>query len=329
MDSRSAPAQCPSCSHGSILERPGYQMGEFRLYSCLNCLCHFVYPMPGEDELLRFYSGLYGERMLRKTQERKPLHADGPMIVRWIRRFAPNAKDACEVGCGSGRLLLTLKEAGFRTKGYEPAPILAETAARTFRLDVVPGTLQQAGSSQFDVVIERHVIEHVLSPTIEMSHIARVLKPGGIAILATPNFASVSARCTGLGWEWFNPPAHAFYLDAASMKHLFRNVDLDLVHTSTRQGDCINLYLAFCAALLLRIQRSKLHPRYWEKSVDSGSPNWMLMARRFLIPVTQGLFRATLPLAFPIYMLGLGEELWMVARKRAHPGHTQTDRGSP
>lgn len=39
----------------------------------------------------------------------------------------------------------------------------------------------------FDIVVSNHVIEHVSSPDQHLSEIARVLKPGGVAYLATPN----------------------------------------------------------------------------------------------------------------------------------------------
>lgn len=42
-------------------------------------------------------------------------------------------------------------------------------------------------SSKFDIVITNHVIEHVPDQKLHMAEIERVLKPGGIAYLATPS----------------------------------------------------------------------------------------------------------------------------------------------
>ncbi len=39
----------------------------------------------------------------------------------------------------------------------------------------------------FDAVVSNHVIEHVVDQILHVSEIARVLKPGGVAYLATPN----------------------------------------------------------------------------------------------------------------------------------------------
>lgn len=43
------------------------------------------------------------------------------------------------------------------------------------------------GSACFDAVVSNHVIEHVQDQELHLSEIARVLKPGGVGYLATPN----------------------------------------------------------------------------------------------------------------------------------------------
>lgn len=42
-------------------------------------------------------------------------------------------------------------------------------------------------NNSFDVVISNHVVEHVYDQQLHLSEISRVLKPGGIIYLATPN----------------------------------------------------------------------------------------------------------------------------------------------
>ena len=48
----------------------------------------------------------------------------------------------------------------------------------------------------FDRIESREVIEHVMSPSIMINEIGRVLKPGGIAVITTENEASVSIEHT-------------------------------------------------------------------------------------------------------------------------------------
>jgi SAM-dependent methyltransferase len=41
--------------------------------------------------------------------------------------------------------------------------------------------------ASFDVIFSIHVIEHVVSPSLYLSEVARLLKPGGVVLLSCPN----------------------------------------------------------------------------------------------------------------------------------------------
>ncbi len=60
-------------------------------------------------------------------------------------------------------------------------------------------------SESFDAVVSNQVIEHVPSSDHFMAEIARVLKPGGLAIVSTENLASWhNVVALILGWEPFS-----------------------------------------------------------------------------------------------------------------------------
>ena len=52
----------------------------------------------------------------------------------------------------------------------------------------------QIGESQFDLVTAIEVIEHVESPICFLRNVGRLLAPGGVAVLTTPNVDSLPAR---------------------------------------------------------------------------------------------------------------------------------------
>ena len=60
----------------------------------------------------------------------------------------------------------------------------------------------------FDVVVSNNVLEHLLQPATVFSEVYRVLKPGGIFLIKTPNclhYVALLARCTPHRFhEWFN-----------------------------------------------------------------------------------------------------------------------------
>jgi 2-polyprenyl-3-methyl-5-hydroxy-6-metoxy-1,4-benzoquinol methylase len=64
----------------------------------------------------------------------------------------------------------------------------------------------QAGS--FDVVILKHVVEHLEQPRIALEEAGRICAPAGLLILATPNLASRLKPWKGDKWIGYQDPTH-------------------------------------------------------------------------------------------------------------------------
>jgi len=94
-----------------------------------------------------------------------------------------------EVGCATGVLLDSLRGIGMRTVGVDLSPWAIERA-RAKGHDALVGTLeaQGFGSDSFACAIALDVVEHLPDPKAFMSEVWRVLKPGGLAIVGTPNY---------------------------------------------------------------------------------------------------------------------------------------------
>ena len=68
--------------------------------------------------------------------------------------------------------------------------------------------LQDFPDRCFDVVTMWHVIEHLADPLNTLSTVQRVLKPGGLLMLRTPNAASWEARLFRGCWYGVDAPRH-------------------------------------------------------------------------------------------------------------------------
>jgi SAM-dependent methyltransferase len=96
-----------------------------------------------------------------------------------------------DVGTGGGYIAEHLAEvvgATGRIVGIDRLNQLPADSAVEFRL--LDGDRFPVGDAEFDVVVSNHVIEHVGTRLEQLGHlreVRRVLRPGGVAYLATPN----------------------------------------------------------------------------------------------------------------------------------------------
>jgi 2-polyprenyl-3-methyl-5-hydroxy-6-metoxy-1,4-benzoquinol methylase len=97
-----------------------------------------------------------------------------------------NADSILDFGCGSGGMLSAFAT-NFRVIGIEP-----DSGARDTAKDLGHTVFESANTAltnniQVDMVTLFHVIEHFYEATVELNRILRLLRPGGILIIETPN----------------------------------------------------------------------------------------------------------------------------------------------
>jgi len=137
--------------------------------------------------------------------------------VAFIRRYRRSGR-LVEIGCAYGFFLQEATDF-FEVVGLELAAAAA-ASCRDRGLNVLAGqasaeNLRRLGSA--DVFVLLDVLEHLSDPFDTLARCATCLKPGGLIVLTTGDFASPLARLTGARWRLMTPPQHLWFLTEACL----------------------------------------------------------------------------------------------------------------
>lgn len=126
------------------------------------------------------------------------------------RRNGKTGGRLLETGCGLGHLVGQL-ERSFETYGMDINPwALAQAKETAPRSVLFTGSAQEMPfpDGYFDVIISKHVVEHLPEPEKAIIECGRLLGPGGVLLLATPNLDSVLKPLKGKKWIGYQDPTH-------------------------------------------------------------------------------------------------------------------------
>jgi 2-polyprenyl-3-methyl-5-hydroxy-6-metoxy-1,4-benzoquinol methylase len=174
-------ARCVSC--GTLVRQGGLSDGDVRVV----------------DDARDFYGRRYW--LDHQTQELglpdiyARVRADLPeRCADWLevllRYRRPPAK-VLEVGAGHGAYTALLGWAGFDATALDLSSWTADLARERFGIRYLVGPVEEQDlePQSFDVVIANDVLEHLAAPKSSLAAWARLLKPDGLLVFQTPDFA--------------------------------------------------------------------------------------------------------------------------------------------
>jgi SAM-dependent methyltransferase len=223
---RAAVATATACGHPAadvvhLFDANDPATGDaFAIARCRWCDLAQTVPAPSPAELDHYYPRGYHSTTKRyRGGMDRVLSLVHRSRIRAIERLTGGAGSVLDIGCGPGVLLNRMRTRGWTVRGTERSPSAASQARDVFHLDVRAqevGDLIAEGAT-FDAVVLWHVAEHLHSPRATIRGIARLLKPGGILLIAVPNFGSPEARLGRAGWFHLDVPRHLVHLTPATL----------------------------------------------------------------------------------------------------------------
>lgn len=226
---------CPICQ--SLKIKFFFQKKKRRFFVCQNCCLKFIQPFPSESEVEKFYQAEYWHRKsyrgesalgyLSYLAERESFIDYFQKVLRELKRVYPRPSGkVLDIGCSFGFFLKVAQEADWQIYGIDLSPAPVEQAKRELGVKTIYNkSIEQAKfkANFFDLVTVFQTIEHVVDPERFLKEIKRVLKPGGVVLLSTPNAAGWQAKLMGKSWFSYRHPDHFYFFNFKNLSILLKN----------------------------------------------------------------------------------------------------------
>ena len=145
-------------------------------------------------------------------------------------------RDVVDLGCGRGEALALLAEQGLHAAGVDESEEMVRRC-REQGLDAAVGEalgfLRARAAASLDGVVSFHVVEHLPAATLGplVREAWRVLRPGGLLVLETPNPVSISVAAS----HFWRDPSHLRPLHPDALRLLceqagFESVEIRWLH---------------------------------------------------------------------------------------------------
>jgi len=146
---------------------------------------------------------------------------------RLIQKFHPQAHSVLDYGTATGEFLRFMQEKTFSVSGVEPNKDAREIANDKLE-NSVRVSIDELNDN-YDVITLWHVLEHIAEPEELIQKLKEKLNPGGIMLIAVPNFKSYDAAYYAQYWASYDVPRHLWHFSTLSIKKLFEKHQLQVV----------------------------------------------------------------------------------------------------
>jgi len=194
--------------HGGEAHRQGKGV-KTRIVKCRTCALIFPNPMPhpdGPDVRYADVSGYFEEVMQASDEAHRAL---GDQLARDAERLLGRKGKFLDVGCGRGGVVWAAAQRGWDAEGCDISEAFVRHATEVTGVNARAAKLEDIGypDHSFDVVTLVEVIEHLYNPRQTLEELQRIIRPGGLLYLSTPNEESIyqtlgNLYCRARGLDW-------------------------------------------------------------------------------------------------------------------------------
>lgn len=275
MEQRIHYTACPLCGAQElreIFQVKDYTVSQqqFTIVECTACTVRITQDVPAPDAIGPYYKSA---SYISHTNTREGLMN---RVYHWVRKrtLAQKRKlvqkatgrgigQLLDVGSGVGAFVKEMQDHGWKSTGLEPDPDARQIAQKESGIALQESQqLYELPNEQFDAITLWHVLEHVHDLQGYFAAFSRLLKPGGVLLIAVPNYTSADAARYGEFWAAYDVPRHLYHFSPSSMKQLAQKHGFDIKAYRPMWFD------SFYVALLSNQYRTGRHG--WVSAVWNG-----------------------------------------------------------
>ena len=170
---------------------------------CRRCSLIYLNPMPifaPSDEFselsLSFQYTRFQRNLTAELLEHDRMQMGRQLEIACLRSGIHGPGRFLDFGCGSGSSVRAAADLGWAAVGIDMDPALVDLGRKELQVDLICGTLPDLNleGNQFHFCRLRDVIEHLPNPYDVLLDVARLLVPGGIVLIATPNEGALPSQ---------------------------------------------------------------------------------------------------------------------------------------
>jgi SAM-dependent methyltransferase len=207
-----------------------------------------------------------------------------------------------DVGCGTGTDLDTFKELGWTTFGFDfSEDAVRHTTARGHTVWHGDVTTLDVAERDMDAVYMSHILEHVGSPFRTLEAVGRLLRPGGILVIESPNIGPIWSAVFRERSSSVDLPRHFYHFTGQTLEKML-----------VKSG------------FMVRSIRTEANPRFLLRSITLSLRDWAEDVEPLRggapvrsVPETTELMQTLKPFCRAIETMDQGNNLIAIAQKPA------------
>ncbi|MBM2830311.1 MAG: hypothetical protein HW411_1101 [Gammaproteobacteria bacterium] len=232
---------CPVC--GSESFTPLFQKQNEPFVRCESCMLVLINPRPAHNQVLHTYDHDYSEHYAIKGE--KKLRRCRRWVNRVRKRYGQDGR-WLDIGCSVGFVVMAAGEAGFEGHGIDVESWGIEYGRKNFHLQNLRcGTLEEQHypDHYFKVISLYDVIEHVPDLNTLVAEIKRILAPGGVIDIITPDIGHWRVPRSLENWGEIKPSEHLYYFNRRTLSRLLQKHGLEIVKKRFNTKPALRVYV--------------------------------------------------------------------------------------